>query len=245
MTSLLRSGKLVKPLARKKVVFVIVEGPSDEEALGALFTRIYDKNSVFVQIMRCDITTQKGVAPDNILARIGRVVSNYASSNHFAKSDFQEIIHIVDTDGAYVPDENIVENPEALAPVYSPVQIETNHRAGIIARNDQKRKNIDRLCTCSTLWTVPYHIYYMSCNLDHALYGKLNSSNREKELDSYQFAKRYHRDIEGFLKFICCSDFSVMSGYRESWEYIRSGLHSLERHTNLGLCFSSFSDTQP
>lgn len=34
---------LVKSVARKKIVFVIVEGPSDEEALGVLLNRIYDK----------------------------------------------------------------------------------------------------------------------------------------------------------------------------------------------------------
>lgn len=195
--------------------------------------------------MRCDITTKKGIEPNNILARLGSVISKYAASNHFTKADFQEIIHIVDTDGAYISDENVVENSKALNPIYSPVQIETADRANIIARNDQKRKNIDRLCSCSTLWSIPYHVYYMSCNLDHALYGKLNSPASEKERDSYQFAKRYRNDVKGFLEFICCSDFSVMSSYKKSWEYIKTGLHSLERHTNLGLCFPSLSENKP
>ena len=245
MILLLLLGKLVKLLAHKKIVFVIVEGPSDDEALGVLFSRIYDKNSVYVKIMRYDITTQKGITPNNIRAEIGNTVTDYAASNHFTKEDFLEIIHIVDMDGAYIPDENIVENPEVTKPVYSLTQIETNYRAGIIARNDQKRKNIDRLCSCSTLWSIPYHAYYMSCNLDHALYGKLNSPASEKERDSYQFAKRYRNDVKGFLEFICCSDFSVMSSYKKSWEYIKTGLHSLERHTNLGLCFPSLSENKP
>ena len=30
-------------MARKKIVFVIVEGPSDDEALGAIFSRAFDK----------------------------------------------------------------------------------------------------------------------------------------------------------------------------------------------------------
>ncbi len=33
-------------MARRKIVFVIVEGPSDDEALGVLLNRIYDKNAV-------------------------------------------------------------------------------------------------------------------------------------------------------------------------------------------------------
>ncbi len=35
-------------MTRKKLVFVIVEGVSDEEALGVLLNRIYDRNSVVV-----------------------------------------------------------------------------------------------------------------------------------------------------------------------------------------------------
>ena len=77
----------------------------------------------------------------------------------------------------------------------------------------------------------------MSCNLDHVLYGKLNSTDEEKEKDAFAFAKRYMKDIPGFKKFICESDFSVISNYAQSWQYIREGTHSLERHTNFGLCF--------
>lgn len=33
------------------------------------------------------------------------------------------------------------------------------------------------------------------------------------------------------------SNFSVVAGYKESWELIKSGIESLQRHTNVGLCF--------
>ena len=89
-------------MARKKIVFIIVEGPSDDEALGVLFNRIFDRNSVFVHIMHRDITTDRGVRQDNILSRLGNEVRTYAKSNHFTNKDFQEIIHITDMDGAYV-----------------------------------------------------------------------------------------------------------------------------------------------
>ena len=77
----------------------------------------------------------------------------------------------------------------------------------------------------------------MSRNLDHVLYGKLNSTDEEKENDAYAFAKKYKDDIDGFLSFISDSDFARIDGYKESWEFIRQDLHSLERFTNLGLCF--------
>lgn len=58
-------------MARKKVVLVIVEGPSDDTALGIMLNQIYDKDSVHVHIMHGDITTRKGVHSDNIVAKIG------------------------------------------------------------------------------------------------------------------------------------------------------------------------------
>ena len=79
----------------------------------------------------------------------------------------------------------------------------------------------------------------MSCNLDHALYGKLNSTDYEKEDDAFAFAKKYRDDIPGFMKLISESDFSVAGNYPQSWQYISEGLHSLERHTNFGLCFQT------
>ena len=44
-------------MARKKIVFVIVEGPSDDTALGVLFTKIFDDNHVHVEITHGDITS--------------------------------------------------------------------------------------------------------------------------------------------------------------------------------------------
>ena len=53
-------------MARKKIVFVIVEGPSDDDAIGYFLDKLFDKNTVYVQVMHCDITTQNGVNSKNI-----------------------------------------------------------------------------------------------------------------------------------------------------------------------------------
>lgn len=224
-------------MAKRKIVFVIVEGPSDDEALGILFSKIYDKNSVYVHIMHGDITTQSGVNSSNIVSKVENCVKQYATQNHYKFSDFKEIIHIVDMDGAYIPDSAVVYDSVAAKPIYSTTEIRSANPTGILNRNKIKRENIDRLKSTGLIWKLPYGIYYMSCNLDHLLYGKLNSSDEEKEDDAYAFAKKYRNDIPGFLEYIGESDFSVNSEYKESWKYITEGLHSLERHTNLGVCF--------
>ena len=49
--------------------------------------------------------------------------------------------------------------------------------------------------------------------------------------------KKYKDKIDEFIVFITKSDFSVVNGYCESWEYIKQDLHSLERNTNFELYF--------
>ncbi len=224
-------------MARKKILFVIVEGRSDEEALGVILNRIYDYNAVYIHIMHRDITAERGISPDNIVSALGNELRKYAKDNHFLKTDFSEIIHIVDMDGAYIPNQNVIQDDTAYKTIYSTADIRTNKKSKIEARNVQKSSNVDRLCKCTKIWDIKYRVFYMSCNLDHVLYNKLNSNDEEKEEDSYQFAKRYRDDIPAFLSFISESDFSVCTSYDESWEYIKQQLHSLERYTNLGLCF--------
>ena len=228
-------------MARKKIVFVIVEGPSDHDALALVLNRLFDQQTVHVHIMHRDITTERGVDSSNIVTRIADEVKQFANSSHFKSEHFLEIIHLVDMDGVYIPDEAVVEDPEAKHPVYSLTEIRTADKPGIEQRNLQKRGNLDRLLSTKIIWKIPYSIYYMSCNLDHALYGKLNSSDADKENDAHAFAKQYKDNAEDFLKYISESDFSVVDDYKESWTYIKQDLHSLERHTNLGVCFKNKS----
>lgn len=225
-------------MARKKIVFVIVEGPSDEEALGVLLTRIYDNEAVYVQVMHCDITTELDVNSSNVVAKIWDIVKKYAGRT-FKPGDFSQIIHITDTDGSYIPNDAIVEDADAVKSFYSVTEIRTQRKDGIEKRNLRKRECLNRLSSTSRIGKIPYKIYYMSCNLGHALYGKLNSSDNDKEADAFAFAQRFKDDIPGFIEYVRESDFSVVESYPQSWQYIKEGLHSLERHTNFGICFQS------
>ena len=230
-------------MARKKIVFVIVEGASDETALGAVLTKLYDSDSVYVHIVHGDITAEWLKGRKTIVDRVGDEIRYYAKNNHFVKSDFKEIIHLADMDGAFIPESGVIEDPHAKEVTYSETEIRTDRKERILERNVQKSQHLRVLYARKKIWDVPYHLFYMSCNLDHVLYNKLNSTDEEKEDNAYQFARKYRTSPEMFLQFICESDFSVMTGYKESWEYIQDGLHSLERHTNFGLCFGSTEDS--
>lgn len=231
-------------MARKKVVLVIVEGPSDDTALGIMLNQIFDKDSVHIHIMHGDITTRKGVRSDNIVSKIGDEVRAYAKSQHYSSKNFKQIIHIVDMDGAYIPDEKIILDSECDEVAYESDGIHTQDHQGIVERNKQKTDNLYRLRGTGEIWKVPYKVYYMSCNLDHVLYNKRNSTDEEKETDAYTFARKYKNDVNGFVSLICDSDFSVNGDYKESWLHIENGMNSIERYTNLSICIKEEVNTK-
>mgnify|MGYP000323280079 CR=1 FL=1 len=55
---------------------------------------------------------------------------------------------------------------------------------------------MDRLALEPAIGGIPYLAIYMSCNLDHVLYNKLNSHDSDKRKDSLAFALKYRNDIE-------------------------------------------------
>ncbi len=238
-------------MPRKKVVFVIVEGPSDETALGVILSRHFDKDTVYTQVMHCDITTEfdkdthQKVGTADITKKIAEVVKRWADTYRLKPDHFERIIHIVDTDGAFITEDYVVQS-DVDEPFYTLDKILCPVRENIIERNSRKAKNLLRLASTPTIWKVPYNAYYMSCNLDHVLYDKQNSNDTDKENDALNFALRYKENIPEFINFISKSDFaykpkpelSLANNYKESWTEIQAGCNSLGRRTNLGLAFA-------
>lgn len=220
----------------KKVVLFIVEGPSDQSALSAILSKIFDQDKVYVYVVHGDVTAENGATPQNIVRKVNAFIKNHMSTYRLRKADMLQVVHLMDTDGAYVPDNAVTELVTVPKTVYNPGQIIAANRQQIIDRNRRKRANMDRLALAPAIAGIPYLAIYMSCNLDHVLYNKLNSHDSDKRKDSIAFASKY-RDTEAFISFINDSDFSVSGNRKETWEYIRQGLNSIDRHTNLGLCF--------
>ena len=224
-------------MGKKKILLILVEGASDQTALEGPLKQFFNMNKVKTYILHGDITTREKTTPQNIVRRIEEEIQHFCQRNFLNKTDICRLIQVVDMDGAYIPDDFIVEKEELQKVQYTEEAIFARSREDIIQRNQQKRSNLERLQHCDQISRIPYQVYYMSCNLDHALYGKLNLDNQEKENQSYEFGEYYENHLDEFMRFIGESDFSVQAGYKESWAFIRQNLNSLKRHTNLGLCF--------
>ena len=168
--------------------------------------------------------------------RIWNIFENCAKKYKLKTKDFIGIIHIIDTDGTYISENLIIEDKTASGFVYSETNIFAPNVQIVVNRNQKKSAVMNKISNTPEINNIPYKTYFMSSNLDHVLYNKQNNSESEKYVDAHRFAKKYVNKIPEFIIFISESDFSVKMPYKESWNYIRQEAHSLERHTNLGLC---------
>ena len=81
-------------MSEKKVVAVIVEGPSDENAIGGILKEFFSSEEVQFAVVHGDITSDNGTTKENAVSKIR---SRYG----YNWRDFVRIIHIADTDGAF------------------------------------------------------------------------------------------------------------------------------------------------
>ncbi len=227
-----------------KVVLIIVEGPSDETALSVLEKSLSTQQVKFF-VIHGDITTRKGITAGTIRGDMKNYLDYYLSCSKLKESDILQIIHIVDMDGAYASDDVIEFNENTDHPLYFINKIETNNVNKLKETHCQKKSVLDKLV--STMYidkTVPYSIYYFSCNLEHVFHDRLEDfSDDEKEDLANEVDDRYHDDLEGFINFLKNSSFSVQQDYTSSWKFIKQGLNSLNRYSNVHLIFDKIRDT--
>lgn len=214
-----------------------MEGPSDEAALGTIMKEYFSSEEVQFVVVHGDITLKDYVSVDTILAKINEQIADIKTKYRYEFDDFIKIIHIVDMDGVYISDENILETGKK-STLYYIDRIETNSKKNIIQRNQQKREILFKLRKTGKIHDIPYKIYYNSCNLEHVLYGELRAySDDEKERLSDDFAERYEGKAEEFVAFISSECVAVQGNYQKTWKYIEKGNNSLHRGSNMHLMF--------
>lgn len=223
-------------MARKKIMLFIVEGPTDETSLSTVLSRIFSSDTVHFQVVHGDVLTRDFVAPDKIVAAVNEQVKLFRGSV-YKPGDFCKIVHLADTDGAFIPESAVVK--ETLEgkqyPFYTNTQILTPEPENILDRNARKSQNIAKLSSIGKIGGIPYSFYYFSCNLDHVLHGRNNLSETEKIMCSRAFDLRYADAPDAFIRFMKDESFAVRGTYQETWAFIKEGTRSLERHSNFGI----------
>lgn len=165
-------------------------------------------------------------------------MDEYIKDKKIVKKDIAQIIHVFDTDGVYVPDSAIIEgNTKEFW--YTTTSISCKDSQRIRNRNKQKRNLMDYLLDLQDIKGISYQGYFMSSNLDHALY---DIQNLEDELKGEYADEFYAAFLDLEDKFIDFLKTDVVNGvpdsFPSSWRYIKEGVRSLERHTNLHIFFN-------
>ena len=223
-----------------KTVIFIVEGASDKSALEKIFKKIYRRNKeIEFTFTSSDISSDPDINISNVENRIYEKVHEVMQDKKLKRQDIIQIVQIFDTDGAYIPDSAII-NGSTYAFQYSTTNISCTYSQRAIERNERKREIINHLLNQTMIKSYPYEMYFMSCNLDHALYNEINLDKELKQEYADEFYERFigkEYMFPAFLESDVVND--VPDNMSASWRYIREGLHSLERHTNLHIYFKT------
>lgn len=224
-------------MREKRVIAFIVEGPSEEAALGSVMKEYFSGNEVQFVVVHGDLTVKDYVTNDSILKRINELIEVVKRKYRFGQDDFIKIIHIADTDGVYIPKTDIREaDVEEIQ--YFEDHIRAKNVCAVTERNKRKGDILHKLRKTGKINGIPYRIYFNSCNLEHVLYGELRDySDEEKQILSDDFADKYEGKAEEFIEFISAPDVAVSDTYQNTWDYIEKDKNSLNRHSNMHLIF--------
>lgn len=221
----------------KKVVLFIVEGPTDEDALSPILKRIFQNDEVRFHVVHGDVTIKDGIKPQNAINTINALVTSELERYGLRKADLLRVVHIIDTDGAFIPDDCVIPNGSDKIEYTEDKIIAVNHRQ-IIERNQTKTAVVKRLYSVGKISAFPYSVYFFSRNLEHALHNVSADLTDQEKIDyADAFADKYADDPDGFITLLSNSDFTVIGDYGDSWQFIFSGTNSLKRHCNLHILF--------
>ncbi len=222
----------------KKIILFIVEGSSERTALSLSMKKFFHREDVRFCLIKGDITSDTRHNTHNIITKIEDYIKYYLKMYSLQLSDLLRVIHIVDTDGTFIPDSAIM--PTVGERIYYELdRILASNREGIIQRNRFKASNINRLLEQNTLFRkVSYTVHYFSRNLDHVLYNEIDMLTDDQKTEfADEFADTHADNIDAFVEFISESSFTVKGTYSETWDFIRQNTNSLHRHSNVHLVF--------
>ncbi|MBR0509072.1 MAG: hypothetical protein IJJ85_03055 [Clostridia bacterium] len=229
---------------QKKFILFIVEGNNDKKEITAMlhsqyFAQYKNKYQFEFYDLRGDITSKEGITDKNIQGKLNSIFLDWRERgipfNRIKPCDVQEIVHIIDMDGVFIPKEDI-EYGDVGRFYYEEKRILSYNPSNAIGRNNKKSKIIKKLLTVSQIDGVPYSIYFLSCNMDHVLFDERNPSQQYKDNKARSFPLLCLKtDI--LQKTIFSPSIAAQNTYEESWGDIQDNHKSLGRYTNFNLFF--------
>jgi|GEM_PF-494723 hypothetical protein len=232
----------------KRVIVVLVEGPTDKVALRGNLDHLVTDKTVEFEPTDGDMTTNENLIAtadlnEVIVQDVKRLVTK---QNDFTFDDILEVVHLIDTDGLYLPPDRVCQKklPEGTSateenkhPIYNDDSIEALDVFSERTTLKNKRFAVRDLLEKKTVdfgrgVQKPYSIFYNSCNLEHALHNQRNVSWTQKRVLAKNFARDYYQNNEKFISLFGQLNKAATWDFKESWAYLKDGYHSLERGSN-------------
>lgn len=223
----------------KKIILLLVEGPTDEDALALIFSKLVKEHDIEFDVIHGDMTADEAMTAKYISDAIEKELEEYLVRNPFIqRDDILKIVQIIDTDGAFISNTQVRQS-ESGQTVYYETHIEAKDKNRLIRRNISKRNIVYHLAKMEYLPSgIPYEIYYFSRNMEHVLHniGK-NLTEEEKEDLAFDIADAYSEKPEEFLGFLYDGEFHVDGDYEATWKFIMENGNSLKRYCNITIFF--------
>ena len=128
----------------KKIILFLMEGVSDCTSL-EFIDKLNKNEMVKFYPTRGDITTKNGINSQNCIKEVNEHLKMFLATNKFCKSDVIKIIHVLDTDGAYIPNEKIFEDENAVRFIYTTTGIIAPSKQAVTQRNENKKEVLEKL----------------------------------------------------------------------------------------------------
>lgn len=208
-----------------KRCLLVCEGPFDELIFSAL-KDIFDESLLEIKpLCRCCLDT-----PDlrnNVELLVGEILSK---EHGYLRTDFDEVCFLVDSDGVYTPDTQVIENLSISLTKYNDTTIECRERKTMILRNRRRRNNIADLLADRKYW-----IFYNSRNLEHAFDSSLSGNLRDtaKKRFALTTSSLYEGNSEDFIRKLASMNVSATNNIFESWKYLSTDNNSLSSCSNI------------
>ena len=222
---------------KKGVVLFIVEGISDKIALGLLLSRLVCSDNTQFAVMHGDCLNR---SVERAVAAIVECVKATMQKYSYKRSDFVQIIHIVDTDGSFIPDNKVIGRQKSGVEYFTD-KIETGELSETLSRHHRRRAAAEYLSKTDRISRIPYDIYFMSRNLEHVTQGEEGHvASGHKVSFAESFADRFSDDPYGFMELLYKENVAAKGDYDASWREIMQGTNSLKRKSNINFFLESY-----
>lgn len=222
-----------------KILFVICEGDSDDITIHRSLKNYFNNyiKNIIVEVTSGDLAYKDNINENNCIKSIEKIIDQHKKKNFLFCTDYIAIVHIIDTDGAFIDDKSIIEDSSLYANKFCDNKLFTNNKEYFSKRFEKKRLIYKKLFEANIICGIKYYKFYFSRNLEHALYGIENATLEQKIKLSNLFDKQYKLDALGFEKILRKTMNDIPNDYKESWNYIFSDSNSIKQCSNISIIF--------